>query len=105
MNKVQLLASFPSQEGRVDKRGHNHYYDIVRHVRFRTTPARIECSCGCVLAYSPNEHDVSSLAVLARICPHIEALYRGDVRNATVTERGRELFAWCWAQLALEQSR
>lgn len=75
------------------------------HVRFRREPEqRIECSCGCALPYSPTEHDVSQLTVLSKICPHIEALYRGGAMNATITEFGREMFQWCWAQQALERS-
>lgn len=105
MKKVQLLASFSYKEARVDKRGRSRVYAVVQHVRFRRDPEqRIECSCGCVLPYSSTEHDVSELAVLARICHHIEALYRGHLEMATITEYGRELFTWCWAQLALERS-
>lgn len=97
---MQLLASF-----HVATRGMR---DAVFHVRMRhrtVHPDRIECSCGCVLVYSSTDHDVDNLRVLNQVCSHIIALYLGDfTRGGTVTEYGREMFTWAWAQRALERS-
>ena len=105
MNKVELLASFPGRSATVGRRGNNHLYDTIYRVRFRREPPRIECSCGCTLAYSPEEHDVDNLRVLNEVCAHIIALYVGAEHDRKMmTALGREMFTWCWAQRALENS-
>ncbi len=105
MSKVQLLATFIGSRATTDKRGRPRVRGAISYVRFRRESPRIECSCGCVLVYSPTEHDVDNLRVLNQVCSHIVALYVGDFSlGGTVTALGREMFTWCWAQSALERS-